>query len=144
MYSSGAGSYENFLLIYNDMVHNSTELEDIVLEYKSMPQLLNDNTFESIRLYDDKPSVTSVLKILKDPDTLAEYRAANPEAFEEMMERKAAAGTKLHDTIERSYRDKKFYYLNTEHAQAWLRFRTSEGNRWEPFSLEERLVDEET
>jgi hypothetical protein len=117
---------------------------DITLEYKTLAQLLNDNTFDSIRLYKDKPSVTSVLKILQDPESIVAFKNKQPEYREDMMNKKAAAWTVLHDTIEKTYKENKFNYINTEHAKAWIKFWTSEWCRWKPISLEEQLIDEET
>jgi hypothetical protein len=49
------------------------------LVVKPMPLILKEKIFENIRLYDGKPSVTSVLKILKDDDAFERFKAQDYE-----------------------------------------------------------------
>ena len=107
-----------------------------------MALILKEKLFEKIRLYDGRPSVTSVLKVLKDDDAFERFKEQDYEWRERMLKAKGETGTKLHETIAKSYKDKKFYSCPTAHGPAWMKFYTKEWRKREPVAIEEFVCDD--
>ena len=96
--------------------------------------------FNSIRYYNWIPSVTSILKVIKDPEALKQFKQYNQESFDKMMKEKAALGTKLHQEIETVYRDKKLMKLSGFHQRSFLKFYSSVWKKWKPIELEKIIT----
>jgi hypothetical protein len=99
-------------------------MDEIIL--KPINLILKEKIFEKVRLYDGKPSVTSVLRILKDSDAFERYKAFNLESYEAMLQKKADVGTLIHELIAETYRTGTFKSLPSKHHGAWLKFYTKE------------------
>lgn len=107
---------------------------------KKLPQLLQERTFENIRLYDGKPSVTSVLKILEDSEAMKSFKAFNINEFNAMMKKAADRWTKLHSIIEQSFINNRFIGSTWPIASARMRFYTKEWHNWKHKHLEYKLI----
>lgn len=115
-------------------------MDEIII--KPMSLIIKEKIFESIRFYDNRPSVTSVLKILKDDDTFEKFKAGDFAARERMIKAKGEIGSKLHEVIAKSYQNKKFYPCYTVHWQAWMKFYIKEWWKRQPVVIEEFVCDD--
>ena len=114
------------------------------LLFKPYSLILEENIFDSIRLYDDdKPSVTSVLKILKDSDSFEMFKKNDMDRYKSMLQAKADLWTQLHKAIELTYSNKKFHSTSTNHSNAWIKFYTKEWHKWNPIHLECQIISED-
>jgi hypothetical protein len=57
--------------------------------FKPLSLLLAEQAFKDMRMYDGKPSVTTVLKILKDSDEFEKFKAADMNRYKAMLKVKA-------------------------------------------------------
>ena len=59
-----------------------------MIQFKPFSLVLKEEIFDHIRWYDGKPSVTSVLKLVKDSDAFEDFKKHDMAGFEEMLKRK--------------------------------------------------------
>ena len=111
------------------------------IQLKSYSLIMKEDIFNSIRLYWDKPSVTSVLKILKDSDSFEQFKQSDLKWFKDMLKRKWEAGTKLHKCIEDTYSKWRLVIPDTEHKDAWIKFYTKEWYAWKLIHNELEVKD---
>lgn len=109
-------------------------MDEVIL--KPISLIIKEKIFDGIRLYDGRPSVTSVLKILKDSEQFEKFKEFNLEAYQEMLNGKAALGTHLHSIIAQSYTVKKYIPVVTCHGASWLMFYTREWYKRKPLLIE--------
>ncbi len=95
-------------------------LEEIVI--KPISLVLKEKLFDNIRTYDGKPSVTTVLKVLRDSPEFERFKEFDMEKYLAMMKAKALLGTRLHACIHDCYKERKFKTIPTDHAGAWMKF----------------------
>jgi|GEM_PF-6638208 len=89
-------------------------MDEVIL--KPISLIIKERLFDGIRLYDGRPSVTSVLKVLKDSEQFEKFKSFNLDAYHDMLNGKAALGTHLHSIVAQSYSAKKYIPVITCHG----------------------------
>ena len=89
-----------------------------------------------MRVYEGKPSITTVLKILKDSDEFERFKQFDIAGFKQMMQSKAAQGNLLHTAIHDTYKSGKYKSPACPHSKAWMKFYVKEWHAWKPKHLE--------
>jgi len=99
-------------------------LEQLVI--KPLSLLLIEKAFDEMRVYEGKPSITTVLKILKDSDEFERFKQFDIAGFKQMMQSKAAQGNLLHTAIHDTYKSGKYKSPACPHSKAWMKFYVKE------------------
>ena len=115
------------------------------LTLKPLAELISDKTFESaidraVTMYNGKPSVTTILKLLPDSKSFKAFKAFSKHRFDSMMKAAGERGTLMHEHIETSYLKGKFQAPPIPRADSWLDFYTNEGHTRKPIGLETKLI----
>ena len=109
--------------------------------FKPLTEALKE--FDKIKFYDTPhgkvPSVTSILKILKDPQALVQFKKYNRDEFERMLEHKAKQWWMLHKAIEDTYKNWYIKVYNSAHFVSFFKFYNKEGKFRKPIKLEETI-----
>jgi len=96
------------------------------IQIKPLALLLAEQVFKDMRMYDGVPSVTTVLKILKDSDEFERFKQVDFDRYKAMLKAKALLGTALHECIHETYLSGKYKSPATPHSTAWMKFYTKE------------------
>lgn len=110
------------------------------LEFKPISLALREKLFDNIRLYDGKPSVTTVLKVLRDSPEFEKFKEFDMDRYNTMLKAKALLGTRLHEVIHETYLTGKFKTIMTDHSQAWMKFYVREWYKRQPKELEYKMI----
>lgn len=113
-------------------------MDEVIL--KPISLIIKERLFDGIRLYDGRPSVTSVLKVLKDSEQFEKFKSFNLDAYHDMLNDKAALGTHLHSIVAQSYSAKKYIPVITCHGWSRLMFYTREWYKRKPLMIEDDLT----
>jgi len=59
------------------------------IQFKPLSLLLAEQAFKDMRMYEGKPSVTTVLKILRDSEEFEKFKAVDMDRYKAMLKSKA-------------------------------------------------------
>lgn len=114
-------------------------------QLKPLAEIIKDKVFESAidranTMYNGRPSVTTILKLLPDSKSFKQFKAFNKSKFDSMMKAAGERGTLMHEHIETSYIKGSFQAPPIPWASSRLEFYTTEGHSWKPIGLETKLI----
>ena len=113
------------------------------IEIKPISLVMKEKIFDKIRLYEGKPSVTTVLKVLRDSPEFEKFKEFDMDRYIKMLKAKALQGTMLHECIHDSYLQRKFKSSMSDHGEARMKFYVKEWYKRDPVELEFTMIGED-